>query len=283
MAPEDAPVGDEWEGERVTRWLRQADGLERQLAPVTDVLVAAAGLRAGERVLDVGVGTGPTTRRVAPAVTPGGSVVALDVSTEMIEAARSRVAADGVEWVVADAATWEGTGEPFDVVLSQFGVMFFADPPAAFANLARLARPGARLCVAVWADRRESPLFEVPLQAALSVVERAGVPVDVPPPDEGPFSLGDPDGVTELLDAVGWGSIELATHRLPLALGGGLAPDAAAQAAFDFGPTRVVSADLDDDQRRDVAAAITRAFADRVVDGVVLLEGEVRIVTARRN
>ena len=155
-----------WPGDRAERWVRLADRLERQLAPVTDLLLAAAELRPGERVLDVGCGTGPTTRRAAAAVGPQGAVTGLDVSPEMIAAARERDTPHGgasIRWVEADAVTWDAGGGQFDVVISQFGVMFFADPAAAFANFARMTAPGGRLHIAVWAERSQSPIFDLPL------------------------------------------------------------------------------------------------------------------------
>ena len=103
-APE--PAGDEWEGERVARWIRQSEGLERQLEPVSDVLFAAARLQPGERVLDVGCGTGPTTRRAAAAVGPDGAVTGLDVAAPMLAHAASLPVPPGsapIEWVETDA------------------------------------------------------------------------------------------------------------------------------------------------------------------------------------
>lgn len=283
MTDEAEDAGDEWAGERVARWLRQSEGLERQLAPVTDVLVAAAALAPGEHVLDVGCGTGPTTRRASSAVGPEGSVTAVDVSADMVAAARSRATAAPVEWVVADAATWSGARRTFDAVISQFGVMFFDDPSVAFANLSRLTAPGGRLCVAVWPDRRRSELFELPLSVALDALERCGArPAEVPPPDEGPFSLGDESTVRELLSGAGWSDVSVTAHELPMAFGGGLDPRAAALAALDVGPTRLVTAGIGDAVRTEVVAALEDAFTTRVTDGVVVLAAEILVVRARR-
>lgn len=197
------PDGDKWEGERVDRWIRQSEGLERQLEPVSDVLFATAGLRPGERVLDVGCGTGPTTRRAAVAVGPDGAVTGLDVAAPMLERASTVDVARGsapITWVEADATTWRPDQPGFDVVLSRFGVMFFDDPPAAFASLARATAPGGRLHMAVWARRSESHLFEVPLSVAMATLAAAGAPPpDTPPDDGGPFSLSAQTTVSSLL------------------------------------------------------------------------------------
>lgn len=287
-APDAEPAdGDAWEGERVARWLRQSEGLERQLAPVSEVLFAAAALRPGERVLDVGCGTGPTTREAARAVGPDGAVTGLDVAAAMLDAAALVPAGEGaasIDWVVADAVAWAPPAADHDVVLSRFGVMFFSDPPAAFAHLAAATRPGGRLAVAVWLRRDESELFAIPLRAVLDVRRAHGLadPDDIPD-DGGPFSLADPAATTALLEGAGWADVAVATHALDLPFGGGLPPEAAAGAAADFGPTRIALDGLADDVRAEAMAAIAAAFAARTdAAGHVVLGGRVHVVTARR-
>ena len=276
-------LDDTWAGERAARWLRQAAGLERQMAPVSDVLFAAAALRPGEQVLDVGCGTGPTTRQAAAAVGRDGRVTGIDVSPDLLEAAAATGAP--VDWVLADVTTWSPPAGAYDVVLSRFGVMFFDDPHTAFAHLAEATRPGGRLAIAVWGARTESPLFTVPLQAALGVLAARGIPEpDGLSPHEGPFSLHDPAATARLLDEAGWTDVRSAEHLLPLPFGGGLDPAAAAELAADFGPTRLAVEPLDAVGRTAALAAMTSAFADHVDErGHVLLDGFVRVVTARRS
>lgn len=277
---------DAWAGDRVARWLRRADGLEPQLEPVSDVLFAAAALRPGERVLDVGCGTGPTTRRAARAVGPDGHVTGLDISPEMLAAADEKARPEDaapVEWIAADAVTWQPGDLAVDVVLSRFGVMFFSDPAAAFANLAGVTRAGGRLTMAVWARRDESELFAVPLYAALDELRRRGTPAQEPPEDDGPFSLSDPDAVGALLTRVGWVDVRCEPHRLMLPLAGGLDPAAAAEAVFDSGPVRLVTEGLGDDDRLAVTKAMAITLADHVnAAGHVELGARVFVVTATR-
>ncbi|MGH3994172.1 MAG: class I SAM-dependent methyltransferase, partial [Pseudonocardiaceae bacterium] len=221
-----------------------AAGQERQLAPVADVLFTAAALRPGERVLDVGCGTGPTTRRAAREVGPAGHVTGLDISAEMLAAAAAQPEEDGVapvEWVAADVVGWQPDNQVSDVVLSRFGVMFFSDPAAAFGRLATATSPGGRLAMAVWDRRDESDLFAVPMHAALDELRRRGTAVQAPPDDDGPFSLYDPATVTALLTGAGWSHVTCTPHRLMLPFGGGLDPATAARSALDLGPTRLVA------------------------------------------
>lgn len=279
----DAQEEDGWSGERAARWVRRSVGLEQQLAPVSGVLFAVAALRAGEAVLDVGCGTGPTTRRAAVEVGTSGRVTGLDIAAEMLAAAASAPAGPGVapiEWVEADAVTWEPPSAAHDVVLSRFGVMFFSDPAAAFAALARSTRAGGRLAIATWARRDESELFAVPLRAALDVLDRGDTGL---PDDAGPFSLHDPAEISGLLEGTGWGEVRTEVHRLPLLFVGGAEPADAAGSALDFGPMLNLTAELDDRSRSRVVAAIAEAFEDHLDgDGHVVLGGTVLLTTASR-
>jgi SAM-dependent methyltransferase len=263
--------------------------MERQLVPVADVLFDAVALRPGERVLDVGCGTGPTTRRAAAEVGPAGRVVGLDISAQLLTAAARAGKSDqdgaaaALEWVTADVVAWQPDVGAFDVVLSRFGVMFFTDPVAAFSRLATATRAGGRLAMAVWARRDESDVFAVPMHATLDALRRRGLTVQAPPDDEGPFSLHDPTTVTELLIAAGWCRVTCAPHRLGLTLGGGLDPTAAAAMACDSGLIRGVTSQLSEDHQPAVTAAITEAFAEHLdADGHVHLDARILMVTAIR-
>jgi protein-tyrosine-phosphatase/SAM-dependent methyltransferase len=276
----------DWPGERATRWIAMTEAIEAQLQPVSELLFPAAALRPGERVLDVGCGTGPTTRQAAALVSPDGAVVAADVSAEMIAAASSRPAGDGaapVEWVTADVQTWHPDGERFDVVLSRFGVMYFADPATAFANLLALTAPGGRLCVSVWAPRPASPLFELVLDTALTTLRERGVEPAVPAEDWGPFSLGDAAKTAAMLESAGWRDVAWTPHRVAIPVGGGKAPDEAAGIAMQVGPTRLVLLEVDEGLVAAVRANVTGVLRDHVdAAGNVVLDGSIGILTARR-
>ena len=263
-------------------------GLERQLEPVSTILFDRARIAEGERVVDVGCGTGPTTREAARHVGATGRVTGLDLVTDMIDAARAATTDDDdaapIEWVTADATSWDAPDASFDVVLSRFGLMFFDDPFAAFANLARVTAPAGRLHACVWADRTRSPFFELPLSVALDVmVSDLELHPTPPPTDIGPFSLGDRGRVEPLLEGAGWASVAWDEHVVELAVGGGQTPDEAAAASMELGPVRVATADLDDAQREVVADAIAAAYADHLRDGAVVLDGSIVIVSATRH
>lgn len=269
-----------WDADRVANWLRQAEGINRQLQPVSDVLFAAAALRPGEHVLDVGCGDGPTTREAALAVGPTGRVTGLDLNAAMLTAGANHPVADGaapIDWLEADPVTW--TTEPtYDIVLSRFGVMFFSDPHAAFDHLAGTAKPDGRLAIASWARRKESEMFQVPYEAA---AEALGL-TDELPDAEGPFSMGDKAEIRTLLEGAGWCDVESVVHRLALPYGGAVDAPTAAQSSLDFGPTRLITQGIDDDARARVIDAIAEVLRPYEQDGTVILSGTVLVTTAVR-
>lgn len=273
---------EEWNGEAGRRWLASADVRERQLAPIGDLLLTAAHLTPGERVLDVGCGTGPTTRLAAATVGPTGAVVGLDVATELLAAAaRVPTAPDAapISWVAGDATTWAGE-DGFDAVVSRFGVMFFADPAAAFANLCRLTRPGGRLCVATWSPRPTMPFFELPVEVIRSYADRHGLTVEISPPDTGPFSLGEPDTVRALLTGAGWRDVQVTPHEVPLPVGAD--PAEAARAALNSGAARAALTPLDDHHRDAIAAELAARYTADRATGAVHSTARPLLLTAHR-
>jgi ubiquinone/menaquinone biosynthesis C-methylase UbiE len=142
---------DAWNGDIGQRWVANPDRRDRMLAPVASILIAAADLTPGEAVLDIGCGCGTTTLAAARAVGPAGTVAGIDISDLMLDVARQRADAAGITNMTllqADAQVHDFDADSIDVAISRFGTMFFADPDAAFANIATALRPGARLCIA---------------------------------------------------------------------------------------------------------------------------------------
>lgn len=281
-----ASQNDDWTPERVARWLSQADALDRQLHAVTQLLFDCAHLTHGERVLDIGCGSGPTTRLAATAVGPTGWVGGVDVAAGMLEAAATVPPADPaapIEWIEADVVDWHPSIEPVDVVISRFGVMFFRDPAAAFANLAGVTRPGGRLCAMTWDRRDRTEMFQVPMKATIEVLRAAGREIPELPVDEGAFSLSDPGHVIELLEGAGWADVVVEQHDVRLPVGGGQALRGAAESAIGIGPSRVLTSDIDEDLREQVVLAIENAFAPHLDDnGHVVLGGSVMRLIAQR-
>lgn len=272
----------EWVGERSRRWLGELAAREAQLLPVSHALFAAAGLGPGERVLDVGCGPGTTTEPAFRAVQPGGQVTGLDVSPEMISAARDRFAGAEIDWLVADVITAELPEQAYDVVLSRFGLMFFSDPPAAFTRLVAATRPGGRLCAAVWRRRTESPFFSVPYEAVLADLRRHGAEVVEPDPDGSSCSLGAVAPTTALLIAAGWSDVRWEARDDRLYAGGPVSVAEAAALAPEIGPVHALLEGRSDAERRSAVRALEEAFTPWFDGRGVALPGGFWILTARR-
>lgn len=204
-----------WNGPEGRHWADHEDRFDEMLVPFVEPVLDAAGVAAGDRVLDVGCGNGALSRAAAAR---GATVTGVDLSGPMLDRARARAAAEGlaVEYVQADAQAHPFAGG-FDVVVSRYGVMFFADPTAAFANLARALEPGGRLAFVCWQDMTANEWVRVPALAMLPIVG----PPDVPPPDApGPFAFADADRVRAILAAAGFSDVTVASLEPPVLLGG---------------------------------------------------------------
>ena len=192
---------EHWNSEAALHWVTDRDGHDRMLAPFATALLEAAALTPDDRVLDIGCGTGPTTCEAAR-IASRGHVRGLDISQPLIEAARSRAAELGITNVsfdVGDAQT-DSFAPEFDVVMSRFGVMFFDDPAAAFANLRTALDPSGRLVFVCWQDLFVNEWMAVP---GLAAAQHVPLPEPGPPDAPGPFSLGDADRLRELLELRG--------------------------------------------------------------------------------
>ncbi|GAA3241403.1 class I SAM-dependent methyltransferase [Dactylosporangium siamense] len=229
-------------------------------------------IRPGERVLDVGCGAGQTTREAARAAHPG-RVLGVDVSAAAVERARAD-GLDNVTFEEADAQVHDFAPGSFDVAISRFGTMFFADPVAAFANIGRALRPGGRLVMLVW-QARDRNEWAVTIREALAVT---GGPAATGGPDA--FSLADPSTVDGVLRAAGFADVQLADVDEPVYYG----PDEAAALAWVRGFSTTAAA-LKHADPAAATLAVTRlrdAFAARVSDQGVWVGSRAWLVTARR-
>jgi SAM-dependent methyltransferase len=249
-------------------WLQR----EQLTDTVTGFVLEHLAAEAGQRVLEIGSGTGKLSMAVAGRVTPGGAVVGVDISERLVELARARAAQaklTNVAFVLADAQTDSIDGGPFDLAMSQFGVMFFDEPIAAFANIARHLDVGGRLVFACWQRVQDNPWHVGPTLAQYVT------PAPPPSPGKsptGPFSLGDPERVIELLGPAGWGDIERTAYERTEVVG----------SATIVGDGELLNGVADADM------ADARAAVDRHVARFALANGDLevpiafQIFTARR-
>jgi SAM-dependent methyltransferase len=236
-------------------------------------LMTAAAVRAGERVLDIGCGAGLTTRDAARAAAPG-DVLGIDVAAAALERARELTAADGlvnVAYEHGDAQIHAFEPATFDLAISRCGVMFFADPVAAFSNIALALRPGGRLVALVWQPSADNE-WVVAIDEALGPGTMQGV---------GAFSLGDPDATRAILERAGFEDVGFEDVDEPLFFG----PDVATALAWVRGFSDVgdVLASLGPDARVRAVQRLRAALASHHhPDRGVLFASRAWLLTARR-
>ncbi|WP_026875460.1 class I SAM-dependent methyltransferase [Jiangella gansuensis] len=236
---------------------------------------ASLGIRSGDHVLDVGCGSGRTTRDAAR-IAAEGRVVGVDVSQARIEEARELAAADGLRNVVfevADAQTHPFRDAEFDLVMSRFGTMFFTDPMAAFTNLARSTTTGGRLVMTVWQERAVNEWAGPLIDAILGDSAEA-------PADDSAFSLADRESTRSLLESAGFGDVGFSDVSRPVWYGADV--DAAFDAVLQLrGPQEVLGRFTGAALHRAMGRLRTQLAAHATPEGV-LFGSRAWIVVARR-
>lgn len=269
---------DNWNAAAGQSWAELQALLDRQIAPLGEAAMLALDPRAGERILDIGCGCGDTTLALALAVGPQGLVLGADISRPMLEVARDRIAASGLEQaavVEADAQVEAFGAGDWDAIYSRFGVMFFTDPPAAFDNLGSALRSKGRLAFVCWRPMAENPWMTTSLGAVLKHVE-------APPPSDpltpGPFAFADPERVRGILQSAGFENIAITPHDAPI---GGHSLDDALTIACRIGPAAPLIRE-NPEKREAIVASLRQALADHETSSGVWFDSATWIVTATK-
>ncbi|MFN3513725.1 MAG: class I SAM-dependent methyltransferase [Phenylobacterium sp.] len=278
MSAQAAPPADQkahWNSTGGGAWVELQELMDRLNAPIKERVIARAFPGAGGRVLDVGCGAGDTTLDMARRLGPEGLCIGVDISEPLLERARDRAEEErlaNVRFVQADAQTYRPEA-PFDAIMSRFGVMFFSDFDAAFANLRQALRPGGRMAFACWRRPQDNPLALVPITAAAPFLP----PLPQPDPDApGRFAFADPDRVSGILERSGWADIRIdpLDEPTPLSLEEALA------ISLRMGFLGPVVAQQDAAVQASVKAAVEAALAEHVHDGVVQMSAACWLVEA---
>ena len=242
------------------KWVQLQDDLDKTIGPIGDHMIELAAAAPGERVLDVGCGCGATSLSLARRVAPSGKVTGVDISVPMLARARERVAEeaiDNIEFLEADAQVHAFEAAQTDLITSRFGIMFFADPVAAFRNLHGALKPEGRTAFVCWQPLGENPWMRIPVMAAAS--QLAELP---PPPDPnapGPFALGDPDRVRSILADAGFQKVEVDAHEAELTLGGSGSFEDSVDFILRMGPTGRMLAEVGQDVADRAREAVAKA------------------------
>jgi len=247
-----------WNSPAGEKWVTHQDALDRFMTNIKARLLERAAVQGGERILDIGCGAGETTMELATLAGADGRVVGVDVSRALLEKAKARAsetALDHLAFILADAQTHEFSRGEFDLVASRFGVMFFADPVAAFRNIATALHPSGRLVFVSWGALEKNPWFTIPRDAAVARLGKASpVPANAP----GPFAFQDPVYVLDLLSEAGFAEPSVSVEDILLTPAGDLA--AVAGLAATLGPaSRIIT---EKNGTPDDVAAIVAKIAD---------------------
>ena len=238
-------------------WVTHQDRLDASFAPILDEVLTRASLQSGDRVLDIGCGTGTSTVRAAQLVGATGHVTGVDISAPMIQRAKEVAALHPqVTLDVADAAEATFPAPGFHRVISRFGTMFFEDSVAAFGNIRAAMAPGATLTMACWSNLDANPWFKVPMLAAKEVL---GAPPKVDPDAPGPMAFRDIERVTGILRSAGFDAVSGEAVTLTLTPSGALR-DVAYQSSLIGPAARTL-------EHFSGGESDLRAIAERVADG----------------
>jgi SAM-dependent methyltransferase len=270
-----------WNEQAGPVWLANQAALDLRLARFGELVLERARVVAGERVLDVGCGCGATALELGRRVGPAGGVLGVDISQPMLERARERARAAGaanVAFESGDAQSFAFDPECFDLVFSRFGVMFFSDPPSAFANLLRALRPGGRLAFVCWQEPARNPWLSVPMRA---VAAHVPLPPPAAPDAPGPFAFADPVRTAGILQRGGFEQVVLAPVETTFDVGSTL--DEAVEFALTVGPAAALLRDAPPDAVARAREAVRAAVAPHATAQGVSFGASVWVATARRD
>jgi SAM-dependent methyltransferase len=265
---------DLWNGRVGEKWAAMQVSLDAMLSHATAELMARAGSVSGQRVLDIGCGTGETCTIWLDG---GAKVTGVDVSAAMLAVAADRT--DGKATLVqGDASVWMGDA-PFDLAVSQFGLMFFDAPDAAFVSIAANVRPGGRLVFTCWRAAAENQWVTTPMGAIRDLLPASPPPVPHAP---GPFALADRHRLRGILERAGFADVAINPFDFPVCFASEGGVEAAVRLAMQIGPSGSALAEASKEVRAVAAERLKVAFAPHDRDGRVTLGGAIWLVEALR-
>ena len=270
MPQDNKEQADYWNDRAGNTWAELQDRLDTLLKPLSEAGLRAANVQDGERVLDVGCGCGDTSIALAAA---GGLVQGVDLSQPMLERAQAR--SNQVEFIRGDAASFTPK-QPYDLIFSRFGVMFFTDPTSAFKHLHSTLTGHGRLVFVCWQAPAANPWMSITGRAIAPYLPQSESPTD--PTAPGPFAFADADHVHAILSDSGFQNIRLNAFSAALHVGND--PQDALKLQTRVGPAARVMAELDGETRDQALDAARTALAAHQADNGIHLDAAVWIASA---
>ncbi len=270
-----------WNGDAAKRWVDLGEQMDAMLRPLGLAAIDRAAPAPGHKVLDVGCGCGETTMDLARRVAPGGSVTGIDISAVMLSRAERRTKPGngaGVTFKNADAEIHRFEDASFDHIFSRFGVMFFQNPTAAFANLRKALRPKGRLTFICWRTPRENPWVTVPLSAAKRHVDWP----ETPPADgPGEFAFADRARFEGALSGAGFQIEAVDSLDIDVTVAGGGGVTAVIDFFMQQGPAARVMGEASEAQRKAVKADLEETLAPYLTQQGVRMTTGTWLVSAK--
>lgn len=263
-----------WNDNAGVQWVAEQELMDAMLAKVTASLMAQAAPRSGERILDIGCGTGETSVIAADA---GADVTGVDISEPMLGLANERLDGRG-RTILADASEYQDE-MGFDLIMSRFGVMFFDDPTAAFTNINANLKPDGRICFACWRAPQDNDWVLVPMMAVKPFLP------DAPEPDPnapGPFALADAERTRDILADAEFADIEIEPVDIEMVVADKGGIDQALDFITKIGPAARAMAEVDASGKDKMLHALKEALSPYNDNGRIALKGAIWIVKAKQ-
>lgn len=247
------------------KWVALDEQINSQIEAIGHAAIEYAAVQPGEQVLDVGCGCGHTSRDLAAAVGSEGRVLGTDLSEPMLALARERgTGTSHLDFVRGDAQVHSFEPGSFDLLFSRFGVMFFQDPAAAFANLRQALRKGGRVVFACWQEIGKNPWMAIPGAAAMQHLERAAPPDPFAP---GPFAFADPARVTGILGEAGFENVSHEPYPCRVAVGRGLGREAVLEFLVQMGPAGAAMREAEPEVQQRIRNSVAEAVSPYLKEG----------------
>jgi SAM-dependent methyltransferase len=260
------------------KWVALSDSINGQIEPLGRVAIERAQIEVGHRVLDVGCGCGHSSIDLAERVGAQGRVEGLDLSEPMLAEARARSAGmDNLSFAAADVQSHALDRAGYDRIFSRFGVMFFADPQAAFANLRSALRPTGRMTFVCWQEIAKNPWMAVPGAAVAKHVE---MPPSPEPHAPGPFAFADAERTQGILEAAGFERVEVESLKQPLTIGRGLSDAQLVDFSLQMGPAGAAMREADEAQRSRLRASVAEAIEPYKAAGGLVMDSAAWVFSA---